>query len=71
MNKLLQQTHVSYYSEKIKSCGHDQKAIYKISKHLMGNTNSEGHSLPSGVPAKELAQCFIDKNYCNMPLVFT
>ena len=42
--------------EKIKSCGHDQKGIHRISKHLMGN--GEGRTLPSGVSAKELAQCF-------------
>jgi len=57
-NKLLQQTRISYYSEKIKSCGHDQKSIYRLSKHLMGN--GVGRTLTSGVPAKELAQCFSD-----------
>ena len=57
-NKLLQQTCISYYSEKIKSCGHDQKGIYRISKHLMGN--GEGRTLANGVPAKELPQCFSD-----------
>ena len=50
MNKLLQQTRVCYYSEKVKSSDHDQKSIYKISKLLM--VNGEGHSLPSGIPAK-------------------
>jgi len=58
MNKLLHQTRVCSYSENIKPCGHDQKSIYKLSKHLVGN--GEGQPLPSGLPVKELTMCFSD-----------
>jgi hypothetical protein len=40
VNKLLIQTRIAYYSEKITACAHDQKGIYKVAKHLLGDRGS-------------------------------
>ena len=55
VNKLLKQTRTRFYSEKIESCGRDQKTLFKITKNLMGK--SAEPVLPSSSP-EELAQNF-------------
>lgn len=35
VNKMLNQTRVNYYSDKVSSCGSDQKSLNKITKHLL------------------------------------
>jgi len=47
VNKLLKQTRITYYSENITACAHDQKGIYKVAKHLIGDRGST--SLPQTV----------------------
>jgi hypothetical protein len=32
MDKLIKQTRIAYYSEKITACAHDLKGIYKVAK---------------------------------------
>ena len=45
-------------SDKVSSCGNDQKSLHKITKHLFqGSTEA---SLPSGKSSNELEQCFSD-----------
>ena len=46
---------MSYYSDKVNACGRDTKGIYRITKHLLGDTDAP--TLPNGLP-KELAQNF-------------
>ena len=58
VNKMLKQTRIDYYSEKISSCQQDKKSLHKISKYLL-----EGPSevlLPVGRTNIELAQDFSD-----------
>ena len=55
VNKLLKESRVSYYSDKVNACGRDTKGIYRITKHLLGDTDAP--TLPNGSP-KELAQNF-------------
>ena len=58
VNKMLKQAKIDYYSDKVSSCGNDQKSLHKITKHLLqGSTEA---SLPSGKPSNELAQGFSD-----------
>ena len=35
MNKMLKQAKIDYYSDKVSSCGNDQKSLHKITKHLL------------------------------------
>jgi len=56
MNKLLKETRVSYYSEKVNACGRNAKGIYQITKHLLGDTGPP--TLPNGGSPKEIAQTF-------------
>ena len=46
---------MSYYSDKVNACGRDTKGIFRITKHLLGDTDAP--TLPNGSP-KELAQNF-------------
>ena len=59
VNKLLKETRINYYSEKIKSCRNDYKNMFKITKHLLGMSSDEP-VLPSNKSVKELAQEFSD-----------
>ncbi len=36
VNKLIKQSRVAYYFEKIFECGHDHKGIYIVTKYLLG-----------------------------------
>jgi hypothetical protein len=56
VNKLLTQTRTTYYSKKITECGKDQRAIYKMAKHLLGDKGCP--SLPKMDSANELAERF-------------
>ena len=56
MNKLLKRTRQTYYSDKIIECGRDQKGIFKVAKHLLGDTGCP--SLPSTAPPSELTEIF-------------
>ena len=58
VNKLLKQTRVKFYSEKIESCGRDQKTLFKVTKNLLGR--NEEAVLPTSSSSKELAQTFSD-----------
>ena len=40
VNKLLRQTRISHYSDKISACGRDPEGVYKIARHLMGGKGS-------------------------------
>ena len=57
-NKLLKQARLSYYSDKVESCGRDQKSLFKVTKHLLGDSNET--RLPSSQSPKALAQTFSD-----------
>ena len=57
-NKLLKNAKVSYYTEKVESCGRDQKTLTKVTRHLMGESSEV--VLPSGKSSKVLAQEFSD-----------
>ena len=46
---------MAYYSDRILTCGHDQKNIYRTAKHLMGES---GGWPPPDVPRDELAAKF-------------
>ena len=56
MNRLLKKTRQTYYSDKIIECGHDQKGIYKVAKHLLGDKGCP--SVPSTAPPSELTEMF-------------
>ncbi|XP_064622629.1 uncharacterized protein LOC135484864 [Lineus longissimus] len=56
VNKLIKQARTSHYLAKITECGRDQKQIYKISRHLLGDTGSS--PLPQSESPKELAESF-------------
>ncbi len=58
VNKFLKQTRVKFYSEKIESCGRDQKTLFKVTKNLLGR--NEEAVLPTSSSSKELAQNFSD-----------
>ena len=58
MNKLLRQARTSYYHQKIADCGHDQKGVYRVAKHLMGQQGEV--ALPQSSNAGELTQRFSD-----------
>jgi hypothetical protein len=47
-----------FYSEKIESCGRDQKTLFKVTKNLLGR--NEEAVLPTSFSSKELAQNFSD-----------
>ena len=55
---MLKQAKIDYYSDKVSSCGRDQKSLHKITKHLL-QVSSET-ILPSGKASNELAQGFSD-----------
>ena len=59
INKLIKQAKVSYYSEKIIACGRDQRGIFNMAKHLLGD--SKGPCLPENYPAGDVFSCFTDK----------
>ena len=59
VNKLIRQTRISYYSNKIAECGHDTKGLYRIARHLMGDKES-GAVLPQNIPPVCLADQFSD-----------
>ena len=56
VNKLLKQTRIAYYSENITACAHDQKGIYKVARHLLGDSGST--SLPQTGSPSELNEMF-------------
>ncbi len=58
VNKLLKQTRLNFYSDKIQSCGRDQKTLFKVTKTLLGK--NEETILPTSSCAKTLAQDFSD-----------
>ena len=58
MNKLLRQARVTYYSDKVESCGRDHKSLFKITKNILGGSNEV--ILPSNASSKKLAQDFSD-----------
>ena len=57
VNKLLLQTRVDYYSDKVESCGTDYKGLFKVTKRLLGSRNTV--TLPDG-SSKEVANNFSD-----------
>lgn len=57
-NKLLLRTRLSYYSDKIITCGRDQGGIFKLAKHLMGDKGCP--SLPRTTPHESLTERFSD-----------
>lgn len=58
LNKLLKDTRIKFYSEKINSCGRDQKTLFQVTKTLLGK--KEEIVLPNVSSAEELAQQFSD-----------
>ena len=56
VNKLLRESRTSYYSAKILECGRDQKQVYKISRHLLGDTGCS--PLPESESPRALAESF-------------
>ena len=58
VNDVIERSRETYYKDKIKSCGNDQKQIFKVTNHLLGNKPEV--KLPSHTSAKELAQDFSD-----------
>ena len=58
VNKMLKQARKNFYSDKIESCGRDQKALFKVTKSLLGR--KEEVVLPNSSSAKDLAQNFSD-----------
>ena len=58
VNRLLSKSRVNFYSEKIESCGRDQKTLFKVTKPLLGKT--EEPVLPSATSPEDLAQTFSD-----------
>ena len=55
---MLKHAKIDYYSDKVSSCGSDQKSLHKITNHLLqGSTEA---SLPSRKSSNELAQGFSD-----------
>ena len=58
MNNILKQAKIDYYSDKVSSCGNDQKSLLCVTKHLL--QGSAEASLPSGKSSNELAQGFSD-----------
>ena len=58
MNKMLKKARVELYSDKVTSCGRDQKSMHKITKHLLDGPSEI--ALPSGKASDELAQDFND-----------
>ena len=58
MNRLLKHARIEYYSNKVESCGHDQKNMFKTTKNLLGGTNEV--ILPTNKSSKKLSQDFSD-----------
>jgi hypothetical protein len=58
MNKMLTQTRIDFYSEKVTSCSRDQKNLFKITKHLLNGPTEI--ALPSGETPIKQAQEFSD-----------
>ena len=58
MNKMLKQAKIDYYSDKVSSCGKDQKSLHKVTKHLLQGSSET--ILPSGKSPNELTQDFSD-----------
>ncbi|XP_060553020.1 uncharacterized protein LOC132714233 [Ruditapes philippinarum] len=58
VNKLLKRTRISFYAEKIESCGRDQKTLFKVTKNLLGRTDEV--VLPVASSSADLAQEFSD-----------
>lgn len=56
VNKLIKQARTTYYSDKISVCGHDQKGIYNIANHLLGERGTQ--PLPETTSDTELAETF-------------
>ncbi len=56
VNNMIIDAKKEYYSSKITECGRDQKKIFKLSKHLLGFTNTA--TLPSHSSPAELAERF-------------
>ena len=59
VNKLIRQTRISHYSNKISECGRDTKGVYRIARHLMGDKGS-GAVFPQNIPHLCLAEQFSD-----------
>ena len=57
-NRMLLTTKSEYYSEKIATCGRDQKQLFHITKNIMGDTGTT--NMPSFVSPGALAQRFSD-----------
>ena len=56
VNKLIKQTRIAYYSEKITACTHYQKCICRVAKHLLGERGSP--SLPQTASPSEVTETF-------------
>ena len=56
VNKSLKHAREIHYTDKIQSCGRDQKSIYKVTNQLLGKKNEV--ILPSHSSSNELAQDF-------------
>ena len=39
LNKLLRESRVAYYFDKLNACGRDTKGIYRLRKHLLGESD--------------------------------
>lgn len=55
-NTLLQEAKTKHYTSKVESCGRDQKAVFNLTKHLLGKKNVS--VLPEHVSASTLAETF-------------
>ena len=58
LNTLLRKSKAQFYSDKVETCSRDQKRIFKLTKHLLGEDNCT--VLPTSKSSKELAQEFRD-----------
>jgi hypothetical protein len=56
VNKLLTLTRTAYYFENIIACAHEQKGIYKVVKHMLGDMGST--TLPQTGSPSELTEMF-------------
>ena len=56
VNKLLRKTRVDYYSEQIMACGRDQKGLFRVAKHLLGEKKPP--SLPQCSTHSDLPEAF-------------
>ena len=50
----VEQAKLDYYSDKVSSCGKDQKSLHKVAKHMLQGSSIT--ILPSGKSSNELAQ---------------